>query len=132
MRQLMTTAFEDMRHETPRHSTTFRRSSNRRKTLMPTSQIRFDDGATYERYMGKWSQLAGKIFLDWLAPKPGLRWLDVGCGNGAFTEMLVERCEPVSVKGSLTLFGSEPRLNKNTGRRPVASARGLGQQQQLP
>ena len=39
------------------------------------------------------------MFLDWLAPKPGLRWLDVGCGNGAFTEMLVERCAPVSVHG---------------------------------
>ena len=49
--------------------------------------------------MGKWSQLAGETFLDWLAPASGLRWLDVGCGNGAFTEMLVERCAPVSVEG---------------------------------
>ena len=64
-----------------------------------TDQIRFDDGAAYERYMGKWSQLAGEIFLDWLAPESGLRWLDVGCGNGAFTEMLVERCAPASVQG---------------------------------
>jgi SAM-dependent methyltransferase len=64
-----------------------------------TDQIRFDDGAAYERYMGKWSQLAGEAFLDWLAPKTGLRWLDVGCGNGAFTEMLVGRCAPVSVMG---------------------------------
>ena len=64
-----------------------------------TDQIRFDDGAAYERYMGKWSRLAGESFLDWLAPKAGLRWLDVGCGNGAFTEMLVERCAPVSVHG---------------------------------
>ena len=64
-----------------------------------TDQIRFDDGAAYERYMGKWSQLAGETFLDWLAPESGLRWLDVGCGNGAFTEMIVERCAPVSVHG---------------------------------
>lgn len=64
---------------------------------MTTNSIRFKDGAAYERYMGKWSQLAGEAFLDWLAPEPGLRWLDVGCGNGAFTEMLVERCAPVSV-----------------------------------
>src|SRR3954462_10476225 len=49
--------------------------------------------------MGKWSQLAGERFLDWLAPAAGLRWLDVGCGNGAFTEMLVERCAPLSVDG---------------------------------
>ncbi len=62
-------------------------------------QIRFDDGAAYERYMGTWSQRAGGAFLDWLAPASGLRWLDVGCGNGAFTEMLVERCAPASVAG---------------------------------
>jgi SAM-dependent methyltransferase len=64
-----------------------------------TDQIRFDDGAAYERYMGEWSRLAGETFLDWLAPKSGLRWLDVGCGNGAFTEMLAERCAPASVHG---------------------------------
>ncbi|MBI1759909.1 MAG: class I SAM-dependent methyltransferase [Acidobacteria bacterium] len=66
---------------------------------MATDQICFDNGAAYERYMGKWSQLAGEVFLDWLAPKEDLRWLDVGCGNGAFTEMLVERCAPASVQG---------------------------------
>ena len=64
-----------------------------------TDQIRFDDGAAYERYMGEWSRLVGETFLGWLAPRPGLRWLDVGCGNGAFTEMLVERCAPASVQG---------------------------------
>jgi SAM-dependent methyltransferase len=64
-----------------------------------TDQIRFDDGAAYEQYMGEWSRLAGETFLDWLAPRPGLRWLDVGCGNGAFTEMLVGRCAPASVHG---------------------------------
>jgi ubiquinone/menaquinone biosynthesis C-methylase UbiE len=64
-----------------------------------TDQIRFDDGPTYERYMGEWSRLVGETFLDWLAPGSGLRWLDVGCGNGAFTEMLVGRCAPASVHG---------------------------------
>ena len=29
----------------------------------------------------------------------GWRWVDVGCGNGAFTEMLVERCAPRAVQG---------------------------------
>jgi SAM-dependent methyltransferase len=66
---------------------------------MADQTIRFDDGAAYERYMGKWSRLAGETFLDWLAPGSGLRWLDVGCGNGAFTEMIVERCAPASVLG---------------------------------
>ncbi|WP_262271519.1 class I SAM-dependent methyltransferase [Microvirga yunnanensis] len=61
--------------------------------------IRFDDGAAYEQVMGIWSQLAGGIFLDWLAPPSGLRWIDIGCGNGAFTELLVERCAPEEVHG---------------------------------
>jgi len=64
-----------------------------------STPIRFNDGAAYERYMGKWSRLAGEVFLDWLAPAPGLRWLDVGCGSGAFTEMIVERCAPSAVQG---------------------------------
>jgi len=63
------------------------------------STIQFTDGAAYERYMGKWSQLIGARFLDWLAPRPGLQWLDVGCGNGAFTEMLADRCAPLSLHG---------------------------------
>jgi ubiquinone/menaquinone biosynthesis C-methylase UbiE len=66
---------------------------------MPDQVIRFDDGAAYERYMGKWSQLAGEVFLDWLGASQGLRWLDVGCGNGAFTEMVVNHCSPNSVCG---------------------------------
>lgn len=66
---------------------------------MTAEQIRFDNADAYERYMGKWSQLAGDMFLDWLTPAPGLRWLDVGCGNGVFTEMLVDRCAPAAVDG---------------------------------
>src|SRR5215203_5139702 len=66
---------------------------------MDAPKIRFDDGAAYEEFMGKWSRLAGAEFLRWLAPQSGWRWLDVGCGNGAFTEMLVDRCAPVSVDG---------------------------------
>jgi len=39
----------------------------------------FSDGKAYERMMGRWSQMAGKLFLDWLAVPKGLNWLDVGC-----------------------------------------------------
>jgi SAM-dependent methyltransferase len=66
---------------------------------MAETQIRFDDGAAYERAMGNWSRRAGSIFLDWLAAPPGLKWIDVGCGNGAFTELIVERCAPAEVQG---------------------------------
>lgn len=64
-----------------------------------SDQIRFVDGAAYERYMGVWSRTAGERFLDWLAPTTGWRWLDVGCGSGAFTETIVERCAPRAVAG---------------------------------
>ncbi|MDO9461481.1 MAG: class I SAM-dependent methyltransferase [Alphaproteobacteria bacterium] len=61
--------------------------------------IRFEDGAAYEQMMGIWSRLVGEVFLGWLAPLSGLRWIDVGCGNGAFTELLFDRCLPVDVQG---------------------------------
>lgn len=64
-----------------------------------TDPIRFNDGASYERYMGVWSQLAGGAFLEWLAPAPGRHWLDVGCGNGAFTELVALQCAPRALHG---------------------------------
>jgi SAM-dependent methyltransferase len=66
---------------------------------MAAPPVRFDDGAAYERMMGGWSRLAGEVFLDWLAPAPGLAWLDAGCGNGAFTEALVARATPALATG---------------------------------
>ncbi len=66
---------------------------------MSGNQIRFDDGEAYERFMGRWSRLAGKVFLDWLAPVPNLRWADIGCGNGAFTELLFGQALAAHVEG---------------------------------
>jgi SAM-dependent methyltransferase len=66
---------------------------------MAEPQIRFDDGAAYERMMGAWSRLAGGIFLGWLAPRAGLKWIDVGCGNGAITELIVAGNAPAEVQG---------------------------------
>jgi ubiquinone/menaquinone biosynthesis C-methylase UbiE len=65
---------------------------------MGAADKHFTDGEAYERMMGRWSRPVGKMFLDWLDAPRGLRWLDVGCGNGAFTEEIVARCAPATVK----------------------------------
>ncbi len=66
---------------------------------MSTPAIQFNDGAAYERYMGLWSRAVGTQFLHWLSAVDGMRWLDVGCGNGAFTEMLAQQCAPAALAG---------------------------------
>ncbi|MGB6534533.1 MAG: class I SAM-dependent methyltransferase [Xanthobacteraceae bacterium] len=65
---------------------------------MTEPQSFFTDGEAYERMMGRWSRTAGAIFLDWLALPPGLRWVDVGCGTGAFTQVLLDKCAPHEVR----------------------------------
>jgi SAM-dependent methyltransferase len=66
---------------------------------MPTGEADklFTDGEVYERMMGRWSRIVAEAFLDWLNAPKNLRWLDVGCGNGAFTEELIARCAPEAV-----------------------------------
>jgi SAM-dependent methyltransferase len=68
-------------------------------TEMSQASDLFTDGEAYERLMGRWSRLAGEIFLDWIDIPANVRWLDVGCGNGAFTEALIARCSPGEVIG---------------------------------
>ncbi|WP_353814796.1 class I SAM-dependent methyltransferase [Agromyces sp. SYSU T00266] len=57
------------------------------------------DGEPYERYVGRWSRLVAATFVDVLDSRPGLRWLDVGCGTGALTDAVIERWSPASIVG---------------------------------
>jgi ubiquinone/menaquinone biosynthesis C-methylase UbiE len=61
---------------------------------MAETQNFFIDGEAYERLMGRFTRAAGEVFLDWLSPAKGLAWVDVGCGTGAFTQLLLDRCAP--------------------------------------
>ena len=60
---------------------------------------RWSSGGAYESYIGRWSRLVAPEFLDWLDIPRGRRWLDVGCGTGALTGAILERCGPRSVVG---------------------------------
>lgn len=56
-------------------------------------------GDSYQPYVGRWSRLVAPEFLDWLAVPRGRRWLDVGCGTGALTTAILNRCVPSEVVG---------------------------------
>jgi ubiquinone/menaquinone biosynthesis C-methylase UbiE len=79
----------------------------------------FTDGKAYERLMGRWSRLVGEKFVDWLDAPKNLKWLDAGCGNGAFTEVLIARCAPAAVIG---VDPSEGQLAHARGRPGAKSA----------
>lgn len=56
-------------------------------------------GPPYERFMGRWSRVIARRFIEWLSPLPELRWLDFGCGTGALSETILLMAKPVSVLG---------------------------------
>ena len=48
-------------------------------------------GDAYDRFMGRYSRPLAARFADWLDVSPGQRAVDVGCGPGALTGVLVDR-----------------------------------------
>ena len=57
----------------------------------------FTDGAAYDQLARRFTRPAGEVFIDWLALPTDLDWIDVGCGTGAFTQLLLDRCAPKRV-----------------------------------
>jgi SAM-dependent methyltransferase len=57
----------------------------------------WDSGDALERYVGRWSRLVAREFLNWLTVPPRARWLDVGCGPGALTETILRVASPLAV-----------------------------------
>lgn len=51
----------------------------------------------YERRVGRWSRLIADKFIDWLGLPGSMRWLDIGCGTGALTQAILQRCRPSRV-----------------------------------
>jgi SAM-dependent methyltransferase len=86
---------------------------------MESSAIRFSDGAVYDAMMGTWSRDVGQVFLEWLQPAADLDWIDVGCGSGAFTTLIAERCAPRSILG-VDPSGAQLDFARKRGLGPIA------------
>ena len=56
-------------------------------------------GDAYEPYVGRWSRLIARQFVEWLGMSPGGTWLDVGCGTGALCETILANASPHQVTG---------------------------------
>jgi len=63
------------------------------------SHDRWGAGELYEPFVGRWSRLVAREFLAWLAVPPGKDWVDVGCGTGALTQVILDLASPRSVRG---------------------------------
>lgn len=56
-------------------------------------------GNLYEPYVGRWSRHVAREFLAWIHPSSNWEWLDVGCGTGALTEVILQGAYPCYVTG---------------------------------
>jgi ubiquinone/menaquinone biosynthesis C-methylase UbiE len=72
--------------------------------------------------MGRWSRAIGEKFLMWLDPPRNRRWLEIGCGTGAFTELLLRQVAPETIVG---IDPSLPQIEhaRRTVRAPQADFR---------
>jgi SAM-dependent methyltransferase len=84
-------------------------------------------GEDYEPYVGRWSRLVAREFVGWLDVLPNRQWLDVGCGTGALSDVVLERlarpsnryrsgwrlcflCTPKSYRSARDLSGHAPAI----------------------
>src|SRR5690606_11817518 len=70
------------------------------KVLMKnTPEKIFSDAKSYEGYVGRWSRLIAKQFLDWLDIPSKRKWLDVGAGTGILSQIILQETDPAYVLG---------------------------------
>jgi SAM-dependent methyltransferase len=56
-------------------------------------------GNSYEPYVGRWSRLVARQFVEWLGVPANKYWLDVGSGTGALSDVILETASPRQVAG---------------------------------
>jgi SAM-dependent methyltransferase len=65
----------------------------------PAAASMWQDGEAYEAYVGRWSRLVAGEFVPWLGVSPDGVWLDVGCGTGILTRVVLSEAAPREVMG---------------------------------
>jgi len=91
--------------------------------------LSFDVAAeAYDRFMGRFSRLLSQQMADLAGVRAGQRALDVGCGPGALTSVLVDRLGAASVSA---VDPSEPFVEAALARHPGADVR-LAAAEDLP
>lgn len=65
----------------------------------PAVPERWQTGEVYRRYVGRWSDLIGEQFLRWMAVPASAAWLDVGCGTGTLSALVLKHLEPAQIAG---------------------------------
>jgi SAM-dependent methyltransferase len=68
-------------------------------SMLPKPKDNWASGDKYEPYIGRWSRLVAREFLNWMAIPSGSTWLDVGCGTGALSQTILQFAEPAKVRG---------------------------------
>jgi SAM-dependent methyltransferase len=81
-------------------------------------------GDRYEPYVGRWSRKVAAAFCAWLAPEPGRRWLDVGCGTGALTEAIANTVTPTRLISVDPSWGFLQHARSRTADRSVSFSGG--------
>ena len=98
--------------------------------MATTPKDTWSAGDRYEPYVGRWSRRVAVQLLHWLGVPGGGAWLDVGCGTGALSAVILERAQPREVVGvdpsPYFVSYAQQRLND-----PRASFR-VGDAQALP
>ena len=89
----------------------------------------WNQGDSYESYMGRWSRLLAHRFIDWLALPAGYDWLDVGCGTGALASAIAESAGPHRISGIDPSPGFIEEARRTLGESPDLR---VGDAQELP
>ena len=57
----------------------------------------WSSGNQYDEFMGRWSNRISEKFLNWLSVPFDRTWLDLGCGTGSLTKLILEKYHPTKV-----------------------------------